>query len=65
MIFPRWFLYAVEVPKRKIPTISFVVEIPGKGKIPVVSRQRSVPVAVIADACHFHFHFLTSCSLLV
>jgi len=29
MMFPRWFLYAVEIPK---------------GKIPVVLRQRSVRV---------------------
>jgi len=41
-MFPRWFLYAVEIPK---------------GKIPFVSRQLSVPVAVMADASHFHFHF--------
>jgi len=28
-----------------------------KSKIPVASRQRSVRVTVMADACHFHFHF--------
>ena len=39
-MFPWWFLYAVEIPNVKIP---------------VVSRHRSVRVAVIADASHFHF----------
>jgi len=26
-------------------------------KIPIVSRQRSVRVVVMADASHLHFHF--------
>jgi len=39
-----------------VSAIVHVVEIP-KVKIPVVSLQRSVRVAVLADASHFRFHF--------